>query len=127
MEPGDMASIFIIQRETGPSATFCTIISGPLPAPIQSPSAFSFEENCNFTAIPLNNGLPDVRLLSHDGNLYISGLQNKNVSVYDMDGEKIYQAMIFTDPGIVYNLKTGLYIVRWDENQAMKVFVRLAN
>jgi hypothetical protein len=87
------------------------------------PSSFIFDENCNFTAIPVNNRLPDVQLFSQDGNLFISGLQNKNVSVYNVLGEKIYQSVIFTDPAIVCKLKTGLYIVRWDENQAMKVYL----
>ncbi len=123
MEPGDMASIFYNSKGNG---AWCNILYDHIGASSNTntkPAAFSFDENCNFTAIPLNNGLPDVRLLSLDGNLYISGLQNKNVSVYNMHGEKIYQAMIFTDPAIVYKLKTGLYIVRWDENQAMKVYI----
>jgi hypothetical protein len=85
------------------------------------PAAFSFDENCNFTPIQAVNEVPDVRLSSHEGNLYISGLQNKHVSVFNLVGEKIYQARIQTDPAVVHNLKNGLYIVRWDEGKAMKV------
>jgi hypothetical protein len=84
------------------------------------PSAFTFDENCNFTAISQYNLLPHVRLFSDNGNLYISGLLNKNISVYNMQGGKIYQAMIYKDPAIISKLKTGLYIVSWDE-KAMKV------
>lgn len=87
------------------------------------PPAFSFTENCNYTAIPLNNELPGVRLLSHDGNLYISGLQNKNVSIYDMLGKKIYQAMMHADPAMLHKLNPGLYIIRWDNYHAMKVYI----
>jgi hypothetical protein len=87
------------------------------------PSSFIFDENCNFTAIEKNNLLPGVRLLSHNGNLYLSGLQNKNIAVYNMQGEKVYQAMIVKDPAIIYQLKTGIYIVSWDENHAVKVSV----
>jgi hypothetical protein len=108
------------------NGAWCNILFDHIDAVVSTnvkPASFSFDENCNFTAVPLNSGLSDVRLLSHDGNLYISGLQNKNVSVYNLDGEKIYQAMIFTEPAIVHNLKTGLYIVRWDEDQAMKAYI----
>jgi hypothetical protein len=87
------------------------------------PTAFSFDENCSFTAIVQDKELPDVRLYSHDGNLFISGLQNKNVSLYNMNGEKIYQALILKDPAIIYELNSGIYIVSWDENQARKVYV----
>jgi hypothetical protein len=112
------------------SGAWCNILYDHIGAATNTsaiPSAFSFDENCNFSSIRLNNGLPDVRLLSQDGNLIISGLQNKNVSVYNTYGEKIYQAMIYTDPGIVYRLKTGLYIVKWDEDQAMKAFIVTSN
>ncbi len=87
------------------------------------PSSFIFEENCNFTSVTPNSELPGVRLSSLDGNLYISGLLYKNVSVYDMQGEKISQSVIWTDPAVVCKLKTGIYIVRWDENQSLKVFI----
>jgi hypothetical protein len=87
------------------------------------PSAFTFDENCNFTAIVPDRELPDVRLLSHEENLYISGLQNKNVSVYNILGIKIYEAMILTDPSIMPKPKTGLYIISWDNKYGMKVYV----
>ena len=108
------------------NGAYCNILYGHIGASSNTssmPTAFSFDENCNFTAVLLNNKLPDARLLSYDGHLYISGLQNKNVSVFDMLGKKIYQAMILTDPYKVCKLKTGLYIVRWDENHAMKVCI----
>jgi len=108
------------------SGGYCNILYDHIGASSSTstkPSAFSFDENCNFTAIVQDNGLSDVRLFSHDGNLNISGLQNKNIAVYNMHGEKVYQAMIFKDPAIVYRLKTGIYIVSWDENQARKVCI----
>jgi len=87
------------------------------------PAAFSFDEDCDFSAIFQNNKLPDVRLFSHDGTLFISGLQDKYISVYDMLGKNIYQTIILSDISFGCKLNTGLYIVRWDKNQAMKVFV----
>jgi hypothetical protein len=87
------------------------------------PSAFSFDENCNFVNIPLKNENPDVRLFSSEGNLYISGLQNKNLSVYDVLGRKVYHSMMFTDPTVVPKMKSGIYIVRWNKNHSTKVYI----
>jgi hypothetical protein len=108
------------------SAGYCNILYdhiGASPYNGTKPSAFSFEENCNYTAVLPDKQLPDVRLYSHEGNLYISGLINKNVTVYNINGQKIYQAMILKDPAIINKLKTGLYIVKWDEDEAVKVVV----
>ena len=87
------------------------------------PAAFTFDENCDFTAIPSNSELPDVRLLSHDGSLYISGLQNKNIAVYDLLGKKVYQMLILSDPAIMPQLDAGLYIVCWDNKYGMKLYI----
>ncbi len=79
------------------NGAYCNISYDHIGAPSSTstkPSDFTFVENCNFTAIPVNNELPDVRLSSQDGNLYISGLQDKSVSVYNLVGEKIYQATL---------------------------------
>jgi hypothetical protein len=87
-----------------------------------NPSSFSFTEDCIGVSVP-NNKSPEIRLLSLDGNLHISGQQNTIVSVYDILGKKRFQAPMFIDTIIVYNLNSGLYIVKWDENQTMKAFV----
>jgi hypothetical protein len=108
------------------SGAYCNILYSNIGASSSTntkPSSFSFDENCSFTAVVPVKELPDVRLYSNNGNLFISGLQNKNVSVYNMNGEKIYQALILKDPAIIYELNSGIYIVSWDENQARKVYV----
>lgn len=87
------------------------------------PSSFVFDENCNFTSTEAERELPDVRLMSQEENIYISGLQNKTVSVYDLLGIKIYESTILTDPAIMPKPKTGLYIIRWDNTLGMKVFI----
>jgi hypothetical protein len=87
-----------------------------------NPSSFSFTEDCIGVYVP-NNKSPEIRLLSLDGNLQISGQQNTIVSVYDILGKKRFQAPMLIETIIVYNLNSGLYIVKWDENQTMKAFV----
>jgi hypothetical protein len=108
------------------SAGWCNILYDQIGAATNTntkPAAFTFDENCDFTAITPKVELPVVRLFSHNGNLYVSGLQNKNISVYNLQGEKIYQAKVLKDPAIVSKLKTGIYIVSWDEKEAMKVCI----
>ncbi len=86
------------------------------------PSSFSFIENCNNLSVPLTES-PAVRLFIQDGNLCISGEPDTIVSVYDLWGRKCYQALLPDDSLVVPNLHPGLYIVRWDQDQAMKVIV----
>ena len=87
------------------------------------PSTFTFDENCDFTNVQLKEELPGIQMKSVDGNLYISGLQNKEVAIYDMEGKKIYQAELPTDPTIVPIMKNGIYIIRWDKIHTMKAFI----
>ncbi len=86
------------------------------------PSSFSFTENCNNVSVPVTES-PSNRLFSLDGNLHISGEPNTIVSVYDLWGRKCYQASLSDNSLVVHNLHSGLYIVRWNQNQAMKVII----
>lgn len=87
------------------------------------PSSFSFPENCNSVSVPSIREASDIQLISQDGNLRISGLQNTIVRVYDILGSLHYQAPTLKDAITVHNLNSGIYIVGWDEDQTMKVFV----
>jgi hypothetical protein len=62
-------------------------------------------------------------VFSQAGNLYISGLQNSIVTVYDIWGRTRYQSPLSGKPITVPNLDSGIYIVSWDEDQSVKVFV----
>lgn len=107
------------------NGTYCNILYENIGASSDTntiPSSFSFTENCNEVSVPGNKSA-GIKLLSIDGNLHISGQQNTVVSVYDMSGKKRFQAPMFTEPIIVNNLNSGLYIVRWDENRTMKVLL----
>jgi len=86
------------------------------------PSSFSFTEDCSGVSVP-NNKSPEIRLFALDGNLHIGGQQNTMVSVYDIWGRKHYHASMLTGPIIVPNLNAGIYIVRWNEDQTLKIFV----
>jgi hypothetical protein len=108
------------------NGAYCNLIYNRIGASTATntrPASFTFDENCGFTGIDKPSLVTGVRTFSHDGNLFISGLQNKSVSVYNMNGEKVYQAKIHKDPAIINSLKTGIYIVKWDESQGVKVFV----
>lgn len=86
------------------------------------PTSFSFIEDCSNVAVP-DKKFPEIQILPLNGKLYISAKQNTLVSVYDILGKKRCQERMQTDPMIVQNLTSGIYIVRWDMNQARKVFV----
>ncbi|NJK87305.1 MAG: hypothetical protein HC906_16310 [Bacteroidales bacterium] len=59
------------------------------------PATFSFIENCTFSAIHQNSEQTFAGLYSNNGNLYISGLRDKVVSIYDMLGKKKIQKTDF--------------------------------
>ena len=86
------------------------------------PDAFNFIENCNPVSVPGSRS-PDIKLYSRDGNLHISGQPNTSVSVYDILGRKCFQSPLTEESVTVYNLESGIYLVRWGETQASKVFV----
>ncbi|MFO7668304.1 MAG: glycosyl hydrolase family 28-related protein [Bacteroidales bacterium] len=87
-----------------------------------TPSSFEFTEDCSSVSVPTNRS-SEIRLFSRDGNLHISGQQNTIVTVYDIWGRKRYQSPMSGKPITVHNLNSGIYIVRWNEDQSMKVFV----
>lgn len=86
------------------------------------PSAFAFTENCTPLSL-LPQKAQEIRMTSIDGDLYISGTGNRDVSVYDLCGKRVFQSPVNTEPLIVRQLNAGIYIVRWGENQAARVFV----
>lgn len=86
------------------------------------PASFKFIENCNEVSIPKHR-TSELHFFSREGNLYISGHQNTSVSLFDLYGRKYFQTRRITEPVTVQNLTTGLYILRWGRNQAMKVLI----
>ena len=86
------------------------------------PLSFLFTEDCSVSFVPLIKS-DNLQISSYDGRLYISGKKNTIFSVYDISGKKRYQSSILEEPVVVPNLNTGIYIVRWDDNKSMKVFV----
>ncbi len=87
-----------------------------------TPSSFDFTEDCNGVTVPSNHSA-EIMVFSQAGNLYISGLQNSIVTVYDIWGRTRYQSPLSGKPITVPNLDSGIYIVSWDEDQSVKVFV----
>jgi hypothetical protein len=86
------------------------------------PSSFSFAENCSSVSIP-SPKTSEMKLSSCDGTLSISGQADTVVSVYDVLGKKHFQSRMNEKTIKVYNLDSGLYFVKWNENQTRKVFV----
>jgi len=87
------------------------------------PSSFTFTEDCSSAAVqPMKQ--PEIQVVSQDGVLRITGNENTSVSVYDIWGRKYYQTSILSERTIIPNLSSGIYIVRWNDYQSMKVFVR---
>lgn len=116
----------IYYYNTKGSGAWCNIQYNEIGGPANTntlPSAFTFEENCNFTGFHLDEFLQDIHIRSNNGQVYISGLENKDVSIYNLLGKKIYQAVLETDPAIVPVRSSGIYIVRWDQNESTKVYV----
>ncbi|HLO61081.1 MAG TPA: right-handed parallel beta-helix repeat-containing protein [Bacteroidales bacterium] len=108
------------------SGAYCNMMYnriGASSATNTKPVSFAFDEDCEFTGMEQMPGTPGILSFIRDGDLVISGLQNKSVSVYTIKGEKVYQAKIHKDIATVHNLKPGVYVVSWDEGRGMKVLV----
>jgi hypothetical protein len=87
------------------------------------PSLFSFTENCNSSSLKKNE-TPEIRVISKDGALQIAGTGNASVSVYDIWGREYYPTSEASEYILVPNLNSGIYIVRWNDFQYLKVVVR---
>jgi hypothetical protein len=87
------------------------------------PTSFLFKEDCNFTGYHMAIPDTEIKMNACDGNLYITGLQNKVVSVYDLLGKKIHQTLVANNTSILPIMRSGMFIVRWDENKSRKIFI----
>jgi parallel beta-helix repeat protein len=90
------------------------------------PASFSFFENCfdDESAILLPDIIP-FKVVSSDGNLFVSGKENTMVSVYDISGRINYQTTIGMAYTTIPVLCSGVYIVTENNyNLSRKVFVR---
>ena len=87
------------------------------------PSSFTFMEDCSTVSVqsPKN---PELKVVSLEGTLHVSGKENTSVSVYDIWGRKNYQTSVKSGQAIISGLCSGVYIVRWNDFQSMKVVVR---
>ena len=87
------------------------------------PSSFTFTEDCSTAAIQPRKQ-PEMQVFSQNGILCITGDEKTSVSVYDIWGRKCYQTSLVSEQTIIPNLNSGIYIVRWNVDQSMKVLVR---
>jgi hypothetical protein len=87
------------------------------------PSLFIFDENCNPLSVTKMEPT-EIQIFSQEGALHITGKDLTTISVYDILGRKYYQSSIVSDRTIIPNFNSGIYIVRWNDYQSMKTFVR---
>ena len=107
-------------------ATYCNIEYENIGAATNTnsvPESFVFTEDCSTSSVqPIKK--TDIRIISRDGALQITGKENTSVSVFDIWGRKNYQTSIVAGQATVAGLTSGVYIVRWNDDQSLKVFVR---
>lgn len=87
------------------------------------PSTFSFAEDCATASVQLTKQMP-LEVTTRDGVLRIKTYGNISVSVYDVQGRKHYQSAVVSEQVVIPGLSPGIYIVKWNEHQSMKVWVR---
>jgi hypothetical protein len=117
----------IYYNGAGGNASYCNISYSNIGTGLNTnnkPLAFTFIENCNDTAMPVIEK-NDLRIISNNDILTISGFINSSVSMYTMLGEKCCQTNIQSNEAVFQNLKPGIYFVRLDTyNKVLKVLVR---
>ncbi|MBP7151132.1 MAG: T9SS type A sorting domain-containing protein [Bacteroidales bacterium] len=107
------------------NATYCNIEYENIGASSNHnviPSAFSFTENCESGfQLPSENNLKAF----FSGNvLQIIGVENTNVSIFDVLGKKVFNSFVSSPKIYISGLYPGIYMVRWDNfNYTQKVFV----
>lgn len=87
------------------------------------PSPFSFTEDCSTASVQIMKQ-PQIQVISKDGIVRLTGIENTSVSIYDIWGRKCYQTSLLSEQILMPHLSSGIYIVRWKDCQSMKVFVR---
>ncbi len=87
------------------------------------PVAFTFKEDCDFTSVSKDEEWSEIQMNTIEGNLFISGLQNKEVTIYDLLGKKLFQTVLLTSPATVPLMKKGVYIICWDRIHSMKACI----
>jgi parallel beta-helix repeat protein len=86
------------------------------------PSAFTFTEDCT-TAIDTPD-TDNLKVVSLNGQLLISGFENTSISVYDLLGRKNYQTAVVSQETTIPDLPSGIYIVKLDCcNKIVKVII----
>lgn len=119
---GRYGILFYNPRGTG---RYCNIQYNNIGASVNTTTysaSFSFTENCSSVSVAAP--VPEsIQLLPRNGNLYITGIPHSAIAVYDIWGRKRFQASVRDGSLVVPGLNPGLYIVRWNSNQAEKVFV----
>lgn len=106
-------------------ARYCNIQYNNIGASVNTTTysaSFSFTENCSSVSAA-SHASKKLQLLPRDGSLYISGIQDTAISVFDLWGRVRYHAPGQSGSLVVPGLNPGLYIVRWGGHQAEKVFV----
>jgi hypothetical protein len=78
------------------------------------PSTFNFIEDCsdNNNSEVIIRDDNNLKVLSIDGKIVISGCKNSSVSIYDILGRKNYQSAVISDKITIPDLKSGIYIVK---------------
>jgi hypothetical protein len=107
------------------NGTFCNIQYENIGAATNTnmlPSPFAFTEDCSTAAVQTIRK-PEIQVVSQDRALRILAGKNIPVSVYDLWGRQYYQNNVGSNYIVISNLSPGLYIVRYNNIQSMKVVV----
>jgi len=109
------------------NGSFCHISYAHVGAGINTngiPAAFTFVENCTNTAITDVNA-NELKVISTNDSLTVSGFTDSSISVYDMLGNLCYRTQVTSNEVLIPNLKSGIYLVRLDSsNTVIKALVR---
>ncbi len=107
------------------NVTYCNILYeniGAISNYNTIPATFTFVENCEAGfQQPFGNNL---KAFFSENVLHIIGVENTNVSIFDLLGKKIFN-FFCTSPKInISGLYPGIYMIRWDNfNYTQKVFI----
>ncbi|MGE5447517.1 MAG: glycosyl hydrolase family 28-related protein [Bacteroidales bacterium] len=86
------------------------------------PSSFAFTEDCSTATVQtIKQG--EIQVITQDGGLLIMANNNPSVRVYDIWGRLYYQSSRMSKQIVIPHLIPGVYIVRWNNSQCMKVMV----
>jgi hypothetical protein len=86
------------------------------------PATFTFTEDCSIVSSPIKKDA-ELKAFAGNGEIFISGKENTPVAVYDIWGRKRFQTSVAAGQAKVTGLNSGIYIVRWNELNSLKLFV----